>query len=141
MERTEDAMRVIVVDEHTIVRQGLMRLLSAEPDMDVVGEAADGKRAIELVRDLLPDVVLMDISMPGMDGVEATRIICTEAPGVQVIGLSAFTRAESGKSLFKAGAVAYVNKADPPDRLLAAIRACAGHISSSPDDGVPPASA
>ncbi len=133
-------MRVLVVDEHDIVRQGLVRLLRAEPDMEVVGEAADGKRAIELVGELLPDVVLMDIAMPGMSGIEATQVICTEWPGVQVIGLSAFTRAESGKALFKAGAVDYVNKADHPERLLAAIRACAGRIPSSPDDGVLPMS-
>ncbi len=132
-------MRVLIVDEHTIVRQGLMRLLGAEPDIEVVGEAADGKQAIDLARELLPDVVLMDISMPGMNGVEATKALCAEWPGVQVIGLSTYTREEQAKPLFKAGAVGYVNKADPPERLLAAIRDCAGRLTIPPEDGTPAA--
>ena len=118
-------MRVLLVDDHAIVRQGLMRLLAAEPDLEVVGEAADGKLAVEMTKELWPDVVLMDISMPVMNGIEATRAIRTQCPSVQVIGLSMFTAAEQAQTLLDAGAVAYASKTDPPQHLLAAIRACA----------------
>jgi DNA-binding NarL/FixJ family response regulator len=115
-------VRVLLVDDHVLLRRSLALLLSLEPDLQVVGEAGDGHRAIELTRALMPDVVLMDISMPGMNGIEATRVIRAEAPGVTVIGLSMYERSEQAKPMLDAGAAAYVSKTDPPEALLAVIR-------------------
>ncbi|HYL81849.1 MAG TPA: response regulator, partial [Candidatus Acidoferrum sp.] len=119
----ERKIRVLVVDDHRVVRQGLTRLLSAEPDIEVVAEAADGKAAVELAGQLRPDVVLMDVSMPEMNGVDATRAIHVAFPAVQVIGLSMFEEDELAAMMRKAGAVAYLTKRGPADVLLAAIRA------------------
>ena len=116
-------MRVVIVDDHTVVRKSLGLLLEQEPDIHVVGEAADGKRAIDLVREVMPDVVLMDINMPVMNGIEATRAICAQCPGVRVIGLSMYEHAEQAKPMLDAGAASYVSKTDAPDVLLAALRA------------------
>ncbi len=118
-------MRVLVVDDHAIVRQGILRLLNDEPDVEVIGEAENGKVALDMAQALWPDVVLMDISMPVMNGVEATRAICSTCPGVRVIGLSMFTAAEQEQTLRAAGAVGYASKTDSPQRILAALRACA----------------
>jgi PAS domain S-box-containing protein len=117
-------IRVLVVDDHTVVRQGMIRLLAAEPDIDVVGEAADGETAVALTRQLLPDVVTMDINMPGMNGVEATGLIHAECPRVRVIGLSVLEDARVGAAMREAGAVHFLTKHAPPDTLVAAIRAC-----------------
>ena len=117
-------MRILVVDDHTLVRQSLVAMLRGEPDIEIVGEAWDGKLAVELTRELLPDLVLMDISMPVMDGIEATRRICAELPQVHVIGLSMFTNGEQARPMRDAGAVAYVSKTDSADLLLATIRRC-----------------
>jgi len=87
-------MRILVVDDHTLVQESLVRMLSGEPDIEIVGEAWDGKLAVELARELRPDLVLMDISMPVMDGIEATRWICVACPAVRAIGLSMFTNGE-----------------------------------------------
>ncbi len=123
-------MRILIVDDHAIVREGLLRLVQSEPDVHVIGEAGDGKRAVELATALRPDIVLMDISMPGMNGIEATRVIARTCPGVQVIGLSMFTAAEQAQTILEAGAVGYVSKTDPPQQLLATLRAC---LSPGPD--------
>ncbi|HYL82057.1 MAG TPA: response regulator, partial [Candidatus Acidoferrum sp.] len=119
-------IRVLVVDDHKVVRQGLSRLLAAEPDIEIVGEAADGKLAVELARQLSPDVVLMDISMPVMNGIEATRAILAECPAVRVIGLSMFEEVEQAQAMQDAGAVAYLSKSGAADALVAAVRACVG---------------
>ncbi len=127
-------MRVLLVDDHAVVRQSLARLLESEPDIEVIGEAADGKTAVALTKALDPDVVLMDISMPGMNGIEATRILRRECPGVNVIGLSMFTAAEQAATLLDAGAVAYVSKADAAETLVAAMRRCPRcTLSQQPD--------
>ena len=115
-------MRILMVDDHALVRESLARLLSEEPDLEIVGEAWDGKLAVEMTRELLPDLVLMDITMPVMDGIEATRRICAECPAVRVIGLSMFTHAEQARPMLEAGAAGYVCKTDAPDVLLKAIR-------------------
>ena len=117
-------MRVVIVDDHTVVRQSIALMLDQEADIEVVGEAADGKRAIELVREVTPDVVLMDINMPVLDGIDATRAICAEYPDVRVIGLSMQERAEQAQHMLDAGAAGYVCKTESPDTLLAAIRRC-----------------
>ncbi len=107
------------------MRQGLAGLLRLEPDFEVVGEASDGPAAIELTRDLLPDIVLMDVSLPGMDGIEATRIIHREHPEIRIIGLSTFDADEKSSAMFEAGAVNYVSKSGPSENLSKAIRAAA----------------
>jgi PAS domain S-box-containing protein len=114
--------RVLVVDDHALVRRGFATLLAGEPDLEVVGEAADGKLAIELAQQLQPDVILMDVSMPVLNGVEATRAIHSELPGTRVIGLSALDDTEESAAIREAGAVAYLSKSDSVEALLAAIR-------------------
>jgi signal transduction histidine kinase/CheY-like chemotaxis protein len=119
-------IRVLLVDDHTVLRQALAHLLRAQADMEVVGEAATGVAGLELAGRLHPDVVLMDVNMPAMNGVEATRLIHAQLPTVQVIALSMFeARGLASQAMQEAGAVAYLGKSDPPDRLLKAIRACA----------------
>ncbi len=118
------AIRVVLVDDHRVMRQGLASLLAVEPDIVVVGEASDGISAIDVVRDTRPAVVLMDISMPGMDGVEATKRIHQEMPEIKVIGLSMFQKGEQKAAICEAGAVNYVAKTDPSDTLVEAIRSC-----------------
>jgi CheY-like chemotaxis protein len=114
--------RVLVVDDHALVRRGIATLLVGEPDLEVVGEAADGKMAIELTRNLAPDVILMDISMAVMNGIEATRAIHAEFPAARVIGLSVLDAAGQSDAMRAAGAMAYLNKSDSAETLLAAIR-------------------
>ena len=123
---TDHRIRVLLVDDHVVVRQGLSALLAEEPDMEIVAEASDGPTAIEMIRRLLPDVVTMDINMPGMDGIEATKIICAEFPGIKVIGMSMFSETERADAMREAGAVKYLTKCGPSDALIAAIRDCAG---------------
>lgn len=117
------AIRVLLVDDHTAVRQAFAFALRNEAGIEVVGEAGSGPAALEQVRRLLPDVVLMDINLPGMNGIEATRRICAEFPQVAVIGLSMYESEEQGAAMRKAGARAYVSKSASYDTLLAAIRA------------------
>jgi PAS domain S-box-containing protein len=123
--------RILLVDDHAVVRQALAQMLGSEPDLEVVGEAADGKAAVERTKELAPDVVLMDISMPGVNGIEATRQIRAECPNIQVIGLSMFGATEQTEAMRKAGAVGYVSKSAPAEELLAAIRACAARGAGS----------
>jgi PAS domain S-box-containing protein len=120
-------IRILLVDDHVVVRQALAYLLQEEPDLEIVGEASDGRSAIEMVRKLQPEVVTMDISLPGIDGIEATRIVHAEFPKVRVIGLSMFSDDVQAKRMLDAGAVQYLTKNGPADVLLAAIR---GHAKS-----------
>jgi PAS domain S-box-containing protein len=114
--------RVLVADDHALVRRGLATLLAKEPDLTVVGEAADGQIAIELTRQLAPDVILMDVGMPVMNGIDATRLIHAEFPSLRVIGLSMFEDPEQPDAMRQAGAVGYLSKSDSAEALLAAIR-------------------
>ena len=95
---------MLFVDDHAIMRQGLIRLMAGQPNIQVVGEAANGREAIERVRQLKPDVVVMDVSMPEMDGIEATRRIKAEFPDVRVIGLSMYEEEQFANSMRQAGA-------------------------------------
>jgi CheY-like chemotaxis protein len=109
-EATKKKIRVILVDDHIIVRQGLARLLRIEEGMELVGEASDGAAAVNLVREVRPDVVLRDLSISGMNGIEATRMVHRGFPEVRMIGLSMFQEGEQPAALRDAGAVAYVTK-------------------------------
>lgn len=122
---SEKRIRVALVDDHMVMRQGLAGLLRAEPDMEIIGEASDGGAAVNLVRNLNPDVVLMDVTMPGMDGIQATRIIHDEMPGVKIIGLSMFEEGEQAMAMREAGASDYLTKSGPSDAVINAIRKCA----------------
>jgi len=117
-------IRVLVADDHAVVREGLSQLLNREPDIEIVGGATDGQAAIELAGSLMPDVILMDLSMPRLNGIEATRIIHQRFPDIRIIGLSMFEEGERAQAMRDAGAVAYVTKAGPSTNLIGAIRAC-----------------
>jgi DNA-binding NarL/FixJ family response regulator len=124
---------VLVVDDHAMVRSGLIVLIDGAADLEVVGEAADGERAVELAIELQPDVVLMDLSMPVMDGVEATRALLTELPDSIVVVLTSFSDQARVSEALKAGAVGYMLKDCDPRDLLAAIRSASeGHAPLDP---------
>ena len=116
-------IRVILADDHAVVRQGIANLISDEPDIEVVGQAADGQEAVELAARLLPDVILMDVSMPRLNGVEATRVIRNEFAEIRIIGLSMFEDIERAQAMRDAGAVDYLAKSGPAEVLINAIRA------------------
>jgi len=118
-------IRVLLADDHTLFRKGLVRLLAEEADFDVVGEAADGGQAVEMARELMPDMILMDVAMPVMDGLEATRRIKSAMPYVLIVMLSA---SEEDGSLFeavKSGAQGYLLKKMDPIALYGALRGVA----------------
>jgi signal transduction histidine kinase len=115
-------IRVVLVDDHAILREGLASLLQRYTDIEVVGEAEDGQVAIELARVLQPDVIVMDLSMPRLNGIEATRKITAELPRVRVVGLSMHEEEYGMSAMRRAGAVECVIKAGPPDDLVTAIR-------------------
>jgi NarL family two-component system response regulator LiaR len=117
-----DKITVVIVDDHTIVRQGLRTYLELQPDILVVGEAANGNEAMAIVRDNLPDIVLMDLVMPVMDGVDATRAITGISPSTRVIVLTSFSEDEKVFASIKAGAQGYLMKDVLPSDLVAAIR-------------------
>jgi CheY-like chemotaxis protein len=116
-------IRVLLVDDHVAVRQAFAFALSGEVDLEVVGEAGSGPAALEQVRRLRPDIVLMDINLPGMSGIEATRLLRAEFPQIEVVGLSMYESEELGAAMRNAGARAYVSKSASYVTLLAAIRA------------------
>jgi PAS domain S-box-containing protein len=115
---------VVLVDDHRIMRQGLVRILQLEADIDVVAEAEDGQKAVELARLHKPDAIVMDVNMPSMNGIEATRIIMQELPQTRIIGLSMHLDADVATAMRKAGAVGFLTKGGPSEDLVAAIRAC-----------------
>lgn len=116
------SIRVLIADDHTIVRSGLRLLLEAEPDIEVVGEALDGREALALVEKHLPDVVLMDIAMPGMDGLEATRRVKEGWPQVNVLVLTMHRSDEYFFEMLKAGASGYLLKGAETSDLIRAVR-------------------
>lgn len=126
-------IRTLIVDDQELMRCGMRMVLEAEPDMQVVGEASSGAEAIDLVRELLPDVVLMDVRMPEMDGVEATRRIVRERPTSRVLVLTTFDFDEYAFGSLRAGASGFLPKNTAPSQLIDAIRAiAAGHALLSP---------
>ena len=116
-------IRILVVDDHPVVRSGLVALLAVETDLLVVGEAADGLEALACVQSLAPDVVLMDLRMPGMDGADATARIVNDYPGTRVLVLTTFDTDDDILRAVEAGASGYLLKDTPREELVAAIRA------------------
>lgn len=115
-------MKVLVCDDQAIVRDGLELLLKLETDIDVVGAAQDGAEAVEMVTKFLPDLVLMDLIMPGMNGVEATRRICTEYPAIKILVLTTYDDDEWVFDAVRAGAAGYILKDTPREKVIEAIR-------------------
>ena len=116
-------IRVMLAEDHAIVREGLRSLLERQPDMEIVCEAEDGRMAVERARELLPDVVIMDITMPNLNGIESTRQIINEFPQIKVIALSVHSKRRFVADMLRAGAAGYVLKECPLDELVQAIRA------------------
>ncbi len=123
----DENTRVLFVDDHQVMRQGLISLIAGQPSIEVVGEAANGQEALELARQLKPDVIVMDISMPYMDGIETTRQIKAELPEVRVLGLSMFDDDQAAHSMRLAGAEAFVSKTASSAEVLKAIYEIAHH--------------
>ena len=118
-----DKISVLIVDDHAVVRQGLRTFLGLQDEIDVVGEARNGAEGVEQTRRLLPDVVLMDLEMPEMDGIEATRQVRALSPRTQVIVLTSFSEDERVFPSIKAGAIGYLLKDVSPDDLVRAVHA------------------
>ena len=132
--KAEKAIRVLIVDDHAIVREGLRTFLGMLPDIELVGEAGGGEEALAAVARGKPQVVLMDLVMPGMDGIEATRRLHAEHPEVKVIALTSFTDDDKVYPVIKAGAVAYLLKNIGAKELAEAIRATAkGEVRLHPE--------
>lgn len=126
-------IRVMLVDDHSMVRRGLAAFLKAFDDLQLAGEAENGEAAIHLCADILPDVILMDMVMPDMDGAAATRVIRQKFPHVQVIALTSFKEGDLVKKALEAGAIGYLLKDISADELVRAIRAAhAGRATLSP---------
>jgi DNA-binding NarL/FixJ family response regulator len=118
-------LRILVADDHAIVRQGLRLLIDNQPDMEVIGEAADGKAALDLAVAVKPDIVVMDVSMPGMSGLIATRSLKQQQPTIMIVALTRHEDETYLEELLRAGASAYVLKQSAPADFLKAIRAVA----------------
>ena len=127
------SIRILLADDQALVRQGLRALFDAEPELEVVGEADNGRSAIELVRQLHPDMVLMELAMPDLDGIAATETISQEFPAVRVLILSGMDEEAAVVSAVRAGAIGYVRKTTSFEALSKAIRAAAqGQVQFSP---------
>jgi DNA-binding NarL/FixJ family response regulator len=127
------AIRIIIADDHSVVRQGLKMFLGLDPDLEIIGEAENGAEAVKLARELQPDVVLMDMLMPVMDGITATQNIRQEMPDTEVIALTSVLEDGAVIGAVKAGAIGYLLKDTQADELRAAIKsAAAGQVQLSP---------
>lgn len=126
-------IRVLIADDHHVVRQGLRMFLGLDPELDVIGEAGNGDEAVRLTRRLRPDVVLMDLLMPGMDGIAATEMIRRERPATEVLALTSVLEDAQVVGAMRAGAIGYLLKDVAGDELCQAIRAAAaGRVHLSP---------
>lgn len=126
-------IRILIVDDHSVVRQGLRMFLALDPELEVIGEASNGQEAIEMVKTLKPDVVLMDLLMPVMDGISATQVIRREYFDTEVIALTSVLEDASVVNAVRAGAIGYLLKDTQADELCRAIKAAAsGQVQLSP---------
>lgn len=116
------ATKIVLVDDHQILREGLRSLLEAQPDMKIVGEAGEGRTALQLVRELHPDVVIMDVNMEGMDGIEVTRLITRQHPETKVLALSMYSRSSFVSEMFRSGALGYLLKENAFVEVVQAIK-------------------
>jgi DNA-binding NarL/FixJ family response regulator len=131
-----DSIRVVVVDDQAIVREGLVTVLSLLPDIEVLGQAADGQAGVDLVRAVSPDVVLMDLRMPVLGGLEATRLILESNPGIGILVLTTFADDASVVDVLRAGARGYLTKDADRAEVAAAVRAVAsGHMTLGAEVG------
>jgi len=132
-------IRILLADDHVLVRQGFKMILSAQPDMQIVGEAANGREAVEAAEKLQPDVILMDVTMPELNGIEATRRVATSSPRTRVLALSMHKDAVYVREILRAGARCYLLKDSADADLIAAVRSIAkgeGYLSPSVSDAV-----
>jgi len=120
--RSRNTIRVLIADDHAIVRKGIRALLATEPDIEVVGEAQDGREAIAKAQAAQPDVILMDLIMPGMDGLDATRYLSTNLPHSRILVLTSFAGDDKIFPAIKAGALGYLLKDSEPEELVEAIQ-------------------
>lgn len=117
--------RVLIVDDHKIMREGLVQMLSSEPGLEVVGQAADGREALAKADELSPDVIIMDVNLGEMSGVEVTKQILHQHPEIRVIGLSMHRDRDVAEAMLEAGACDYRTKSDPSEELIKVVRSCA----------------
>jgi DNA-binding NarL/FixJ family response regulator len=132
-------IRILLADDHALVRHGFRMILAAQPDMEIAGEAGNGREAVELAQKLKPDVVVMDVAMPELNGIEATRRIIELAPRARVLALSMHKDAVYVREILRAGARGYLLKDSADADLLAAVRAVAkgeGYLSPGVSDAV-----
>ena len=120
-------IRVLIVDDHRVFRDGLKLVINRQADMEVVGEAEDGEKAIALTRELLPDIIIMDVKMPLMDGAEATSRILAEMPGMKILALSIYADDGFMANMMRAGALGYILKGCDIEELSNTIRRTASH--------------
>jgi len=132
-------IRILLADDHAVVRQGFKMILSAQPDMEIVGEAGNGREAVELAGQLHPDIIVMDVAMPELNGIEATRRLAASEPHSRVVALSMHKDSVYVREILRAGARGYLLKDSPAPDLLAAVRAVAsgeGFLSPAVSDAV-----
>lgn len=126
-------IRILIVDDHAVVRQGLKMFLGLDAELEIVGEAVDGKQALQMARELQPDVILMDLLMPVMDGIQATAAVRAELPDTEVIALTSVLEDSSVVGAIRAGAIGYLLKDTQSDELIRSIKAAAdGQVQLSP---------
>src|ERR1051325_1272763 len=131
--------RILLADDHAVVRQGFKMLLGAQPDMEIVGEASNGREAVESAETLRPDIVVMDVAMPELNGIEATRRLAASAPHTRVVALSMHKDSVYVREILRAGARGYLLKDSPAPDLLMAVRAVAsgeGYLSPAVSNAV-----
>jgi DNA-binding NarL/FixJ family response regulator len=125
--RSESTIKLLIVDDHPVVRQGLSDIFEATEDIQVVGLASDGVEAVTMTLKHEPDVVLMDLSMPNMDGMDATRFLLRSCPDARVLMLTSFGGKERVKEALRSGAVGYLMKDTPPAELISGVRNAVKH--------------
>src|SRR5215469_9101113 len=134
-----EKIRILLADDHAVVRQGFKMILAAQPDMEIVGEAGNGREAVEAAENLKPDVVVMDVAMPELNGIEATRRLADSSPRTRVLALSMHKDSVYVREILRAGARGYLLKDSIASDLLTAVRAVArgeGYLSPSVSDAV-----